>query len=251
MKLNEDIDVKDIKLAGEIIERLAKDHGTDRRHIVMRLGNIIPNGKIFDFLKDKTYDQVENFMARSSDKILQAQTHAAAGTGWQGALDSLWNSKVSFTQWLSANIAKGFNDDNDLMIKAIRYIVPDNYEQKVIDGIRGYLIDNPNAPGVATTATLGAGATLGAANTSAGQSLLKWVSELLGFGGENNEKAAEAAESDNKTLWYAALGAGLGAGALWLFNKFKKNPRSRLTPQEIVYAAQLNERIPNYNRQNG
>ena len=158
-------------------------------------------------------------------------------------------SFTNFPQWLTGQVARLFNDDQDAMVKYL--------PSGVINWLRKIFIQHPSTMGgvstglgAAASAGIGAGAKKIAEDTGLYKNYIepiinpiKTMFGIKGDGSEQIEQAKQAAGSNG--LLYGAAAAGVGAGLLWLYNKFKNNPRKQLSPQEIAYAMKLNQQTPN------
>lgn len=240
---------EDVPVGFGAVKQLANDHGIDVKTMLnmIRTATGRDNTSVADIINGKTGEQIWDKIISSprGKEVLQKWQSSVTGTGY----DISWKDG-SFSQWLTANIAKGFNDDKDFMIRGIRAVLPKETSDAVIDAIRKWFTNKNSMAG-----NIVSGATVGTALGSAHQAgffdgIWQKIIDVLGLGSEDAKKAAEAANQGGINAWHIAAGAGIGAGLIWLYNKFKKNPRQQLTPREMIYAMQLNEKTPNY-QQNG
>ena len=192
-----------------------------------------------------TNDVINSAKNIVGDNIFQNWTEKVAGSGWGGTFSSLLKPETytHFPEWVSANIAKAFNQDSDSLVKFL-YSIDGNSKTGVghdlVNTLRSQFMNNPNASGIASSAV----------GSGAGYGILKGLKAIWdGFSGnaQNVDQKVQDAQNVGMSngLMYGAAAAGIGAGLLWLYNKFKSNPRRQLSPQEIAYALKLNQQTPN------
>lgn len=240
---------EDVPVGFSAVKQLAHDHGVDAKTMLnmIRTATGRDNTGVADIINGKTAEQLLDKITSSphGKEILQKWQSSVTGTGY----DFSWKDG-SFSQWLTANIAKGFNDDQDFMIRGIRAVLPKETGDAAVNAIRKWFLNNPSTPGNIAAGALGSSALASAHQAGFFDKLMQKIAEWTGLGGEAAKEAQKAAEQGGINAWHIAAGAGIGAGLIWLYNKFKKNPRQQLTPREMIYAMQLNEKTPNY-QQNG